>query len=100
MHSDESKQPDKSHATVSFITVRVLLGRVDTKPNNASFRQNFTHPALKGLDRRQPACDFLPCLHKIYARKREDKLYLLGRLPRIIYPFKISTIAFCPAYST
>jgi len=33
MHSDESKQPDKSHATVSFITVRALLGRVDTKPN-------------------------------------------------------------------
>ena len=46
-----------------------LLGRVDTKPNNASFRQNFTHPALKSLDRRQPACDFLPCLRKIYARK-------------------------------
>ena len=45
------------------------LGRVDTKPNNASFRQNFTHPALKSLDRRQPACDFLPCLRKIYARK-------------------------------
>ena len=33
MHSDGSKQPDKSHATVSFITVRALLGRVDTKPN-------------------------------------------------------------------
>ena len=46
-----------------------ILGRVDTKPNNASFRQNFTHPALKSLDRRQPACDFLPCLRKIYARK-------------------------------
>ncbi len=46
-----------------------VLGRVDTKPNNASFRQNFTHPALKSLDRRQPACDFLPCLRKIYARK-------------------------------
>ena len=45
------------------------LGRVDTKPNNASFRQNFTHPALKILDRRQPVCDFLPCLRKIYARK-------------------------------
>jgi len=46
-----------------------VLGRVDTKPNNASFRQNFTHPALKSLDRRQPACDFLPCLRKTYARK-------------------------------
>ena len=46
-----------------------LLCRVDTKPNNASFRQNFTHPALKSLGRRQPACDFLPCLRKIYARK-------------------------------
>ena len=45
------------------------LGRVNTKPNNASFRQNFTHPVLKSLDRRQPACDFLPCLRKIYARK-------------------------------
>ena len=45
------------------------LGRVDTKPNNASFLQNFTHSALKSLDRRQPACDFLPCLRKIYARK-------------------------------
>ncbi len=47
----------------------LFLGSVDTKPNNASFRQNFTHPALKSLDRRQPACDFLPCLRKIYARK-------------------------------
>ena len=46
---------------------QVNLGRVDTKPNNASFRQNFTHPALKSLDRRQPDCDFLPCLRKIYA---------------------------------
>ena len=52
----------------SFSIIHVL-GRVDTKPNNASFRQNFTHPALKSLDRRQPACDFLPCLRKIYARK-------------------------------
>ncbi len=25
------------------------LGRVDAKPNNAFFRQNFTHPALKVL---------------------------------------------------
>ena len=45
----------------------LFLGSVDTKPNNASFRQNFTHPALKSLDRRQPDCDFLPCLRKIYA---------------------------------
>ena len=27
----------------------LMLVRVDTKPNNASFRQNFTHPALKVL---------------------------------------------------
>ena len=45
------------------------LGRVDTKPNDASFWQNFTHPALKRFDRRQPARTFLPCLCKIYARK-------------------------------
>ena len=25
--------------------------RVDMKPDNASFQQNFTHPALKRLDR-------------------------------------------------
>ena len=46
-----------------------LLGRVDTKPNDASFWQNFTHSALKRFDRRQPACTFLPCLRKIYVRK-------------------------------
>ncbi len=49
--------------------VHVYLGRVDTKPNDASFWQNFTHPALKRFDRRQPARTFLPCLCKIYARK-------------------------------
>ena len=58
---------DHQHGCV--IAGAVDLGCVDTKPNNASFRQNFTHPALKSLDRRQPACDFLPCLRKIYARK-------------------------------
>ncbi len=32
-----------------------VLGRVDTKPNNASFRQNFMHPALRQY-RTKPAC--------------------------------------------
>ena len=64
---DWTKVSLSSH--VSLQIQKAVLGRVDTKPNNASFRQNFTHPALKSLDRRQPACDFLPCLRKIYARK-------------------------------
>ena len=32
-----------------------VLGCVDTKPNNASFRQNFMHPALRQY-RTKPAC--------------------------------------------
>ena len=66
-------------STVAFDIVELLfagtfytqhqLGRVDAKPNDASFWQNFTHPALKRFDRRQPARTFLPCLCKIYTRK-------------------------------
>ncbi len=56
------------------------LGRVDAKPNNASFRQNFTHPALKSLDRRQPACDF--CL--VYVKFMLENLHiiLVSTLPK------------------
>ena len=46
---------------------------------NGSYDNRYD-PALKSLDRRQPACDFLPCLRKIYARK--SAYYLRATLPK------------------
>ena len=59
------------------------LGRVDTKPNNASFRQNFTHPALKVL-----TGDSLPatfCLVYVKFMLENLQIILVSTLPKKIF---------------
>ena len=52
-----------------FQAYRFHARNLSSQDEIASFRQKFTHTASKILDRRQPACEFYPCPHKIYAQK-------------------------------
>ncbi len=54
-----SKLSAKTQSEGVYALSLLCLGRVDTKPDNTSFRQNFTHPALKRFERRQPDCTFV-----------------------------------------